>query len=171
MFDTNETGNFKTYFTSYKNALYDYALWMLTDKESAADVVQEAFMKLFEKLTHNSEIKDIKSWLFVTTRNLCLNMKRNSRKEVSIDMLADQMINSKNISNTRLITLQKALLAIDTKSREVLILKEYQGFSYTEMASLLETTVPAIKSILYRARVMLRDKFNQLKQRGDIYGL
>ena len=171
MSDNNEAGNFKTYFNRHKNGLYEYALWLLADNESAADVVQEAFMKLFEKLNHNSEIKDIKSWLFITTRNLCLNMKRNSRKETSLDILADRMIDSKNTSDTRIFTLQKAMLALDTKFREVLVLKEYQGFSYAEMASLLETTVPAIKSSLYRARVMLRDKFNQLKQRGDIYGL
>jgi len=144
---------------------------VLGDKSAAGDVVQDTFIRLYEQQNHNPGINDVKSWLFITARNLCFNIKRHNRQEISLDISHDQIPGEDKSGDERVYILEKAMQMLDSKFREALALKEYQGLSYAEMATVLETTVPAVKSLLFRARVSLREKYNQQIKKGERYGM
>ena len=163
--------NFERLFRQHKNSIYNYALMMTGNKDNAGDIAQEVFLRLFEQVKNNSHIDNIKSWLFIIARNLCLNHKRDHQREIAIDIESGRPGISSNPSDGRIFTLRQAIQNLDSKYREALILKEYQGFSYMEIAAILNTTIPAIKSILFRARVSLREEYDNLIKKGELYGL
>ncbi|MFH2035948.1 MAG: RNA polymerase sigma factor [Candidatus Zixiibacteriota bacterium] len=147
-------------FDENKHKLYDYARRMLNDRDSAGDITQEAFIRLYNNLKNNhAEIKSPRNWLFIIARNLCLNKIRDSKKEINLEM-ADGHDELKYIDlDPKHIQLDKAMNSLDAQFREVLIMKEYHGFSYEEMASILHINVPAVRTLLYKARIALRDNF------------
>ena len=137
---------------------------MLGNKDSAGDVAQDVFMKLYRKQMQNDEIRDTESWLFVVARNLCLNTIRDSKKFDRLDEVDNIQDNSTNPANEKLIQLRRALLSLNPQYREAIILKEYHGFSYGEIAEIIDSTIPAVRSILYRARVELREAYNKVNK-------
>jgi RNA polymerase sigma-70 factor (ECF subfamily) len=154
---------FLALFHENKNRVYDFALRTLNDKDAAEDVTQEAFIRLFNTLKKNSSINNGRNWLFIATRNLCYNYLRDHRKEVAIDSIE----NSESVIATPVrhehLRLQKALNTMDGNYREALILKEYQGLSYYEISQVLSTTVPAVRAILYKARLQLKQNYEKIK--------
>jgi len=148
-------------FRQYKNSIYLYALKMLGDKDSAGDVSQEVFLRLYSRQAEDQTIGDVKSWLFVVARNLCLNHIRDHKRITSLDADTDNAGAATGTEGEQLRLLRRALLSLEPKYRETLILKEYQGFSYSEIAEITGTTIPAIRSLLYKARLQLKDAYKK----------
>lgn len=148
-------------FRQYKNSIYLYALKMLGDKDGAGDVSQEVFLRLYTRQTENQAIGDVKSWLFVVARNLCLNHIRDHKRTSSLDAITVNAGTATGAEEEQLKLLRRALLSLEPKYRETLILKEYQGFSYSEIAEITGTTIPAIRSLLYKARLQLKDAYKK----------
>ena len=59
--------------------------------------------------------------------------------------------------------MHKALMVLDMNQREVVILKSYHSFNYNEIANMTGLSVPAVRSLLYKARIKLREEYNRLK--------
>jgi RNA polymerase sigma-70 factor (ECF subfamily) len=148
-------------FRQYKNSIYLYSLKMLGDKDSAGDISQEVFFRLYTRQTENRAIGDVKSWLFIVARNLCLNYIRDHKRTSSLDAVTDNAGVATGTEEEQLRQLRRALLSLEPKYRETLILKEYQGFSYSEIAEITGTTIPAIRSLLYKARLQLKDAYKK----------
>ncbi len=148
---------FTELFHLYKDRTYDFALRMLGDTHAAGDIAQEVFLKLYQSQSNHDRIADVKSWLFVVTRNLCLNHIRNRGRQVPLDALEDQLAQTNPAVDPRQRALRRALATLESPYREALILKVYQGFSYQEIAEILGRTVPSVRSMLFKARSMLRD--------------
>lgn len=154
-------------FESNKNSIYNYALKMTGDRDSAGDITQEAFVRLYENMDSNSDISSPQNWLFIITRNLCLNSIRNAKKEMSLDSFDNPGSLAYDDIKPDHLKLQKAMMYLEPKYREALILKEYQGFSYDEMSKILGITVSAVRALLYKARTLLKENFEKYNTRGD----
>ena len=148
---------FTELFHLYKDRTYDFALRMLGDAHAASDVAQDAFIRLYEHQNNHHRIADVKSWLFIVARNLCLNHLRNRGRQVPLDALEDQLAQTNPAVDPRQRALRRALAGLESPYREALILKVYQGFSYREIAEILGRTIPSVRSLLFKARSMLRD--------------
>ena len=148
---------FTELFHLYKDRTYDFALRMLGDAHAAGDVAQDVFIRLYEHQSNHHRIADVKSWLFIVARNLCLNHMRNRGRQAPLDALEDQLVESNPAVDPRQRALRRALSGLESPYREALILKVYQGFSYREIAEILGRTVPSVRSALFKARSMLRD--------------
>ncbi len=157
---------FEKWFLMYKNHIYDYAFKMLGEKDGAGDIAQETFIRLYDQLKGEVAIENPKSWLFIISRNLCLN-KIRSRKRANLETIDESMITYSD-NPTMNINLNKALLSLDSDYREVIILKAYHGFSYSEISNMTGQTIPAVRSLLYKARNILREQYNRLQSGGDI---
>ncbi|MBN2225991.1 MAG: RNA polymerase sigma factor [candidate division Zixibacteria bacterium] len=164
--DGDNSLTFTDVFNEYKDRTFDFAVKMLGDRDAAGDIAQEVFVRLYTKMTDHYRITDIKSWLFILTRNLCLNKIRDRCHEVPLSAVSDNPGDHSDRDRHRQIELRRALLALEPEYREALILREYQGFSYTEIAEILGTTVPAIRALLYRARCRLRETYRQTSFMG-----
>jgi len=154
---------FKAFFARYKDALYDYALRMLGCPDNAADIVQEVFIRLYRTMQNGEVITTPKNWLYSVARNLCLNHIRDGKKNVSLERFAD--IPAKDSPDTvdTKFHLRQALSRLRDDYREALILKEYHGFSYAEIAAIMQVTIPAVRSLLYKARIALKETFMEVK--------
>jgi RNA polymerase sigma-70 factor (ECF subfamily) len=166
-----DSRSFTHLFHLHKNHTYDFVLKMLGDKDAAADIIQDVFIRLHEHLSKRRPIDDVRSWLFIVARNLCLNYLRRHRKQQPLDCVIDSLEHSYTASDTRVAALRKAVDRLESPYKEGLILKVYQGFAYTEIAEILGTTVPAVRAILYKARTRLRDDLNRISTKGDSYEL
>jgi RNA polymerase sigma-70 factor (ECF subfamily) len=154
---------FEELFEAYKNHVYDYAVRMLGDADGAGDIAQEAFIRLYEQLQNGPEIDNPKNWLFIISRNLCLNKIRNGKNDVPLEKVAYLKCRAFDGKNADIFVLEKALETISPKFKEAIVLREYQGFAYDEMATILGVSVPAVRSLLYKARCSLKENFRKIK--------
>lgn len=166
-----DSHSFTQLFHLHKNHTYDFVLKMLGDKDAAGDVAQDVFIRLYEHQSNHHHIADVKSWLFIVARNLCLNHIRSHRKQQPLDSVSNSLDHSYSTNDTRLVTLRQAVGRLESPYKEGLILKAYQGFAYIEIAEILGTTVPAVRAILFKARNQLRDELNRTQAKGDSYEL
>jgi len=144
---------------------------MLNDKMRADDVVQDVFIKLYENLNNIHNKQSIQFWLFKTARNEMMSFLRNTKNKKfiseSVDIEKFEIENkdslAEEIENREL---KKMILdeldSMNEDFREVFVLKEYSGFSYKEIASLLEIDENLVKSRLYKARQKLVNKISKL---------
>lgn len=147
---------FKAVFTSNMNAVYGFACRLLKDHHAAEDATQEVFLKLYQSILDGAELRNPRSWLMVATRNLCLNRLRDTRREVSTERLDEKPSHGEDRHLESRHRLDAALGQLDVRQREALVLREFEGFSYAEIAEMTNTTTAGVRSLLYRARVELK---------------
>lgn len=159
---------FLRYFHDNKDKVYNYALHMIGDSHSAGDITQDVFLRLFENRGKFAEIGNVTGWLITVARNRCLNHLRGRKKEVSIENIDLYKSDNPIGIDHNHATLEKAMAGLKTRYREALILREYQGCTYNEISEILQITVAAVRSLLYNARLELRDNFQRLNDGRQI---
>lgn len=114
------------------------------------------FTKLIESEKHFKGNCSQKTWLLIITRNYCLN--RLSKRELQ-NYSYDQNVFNKtcNINLDEKLTLQNALQKLLPEENELIYLREYEGFSYKEIADLTNQSLENVKIKLYRIRKKLRE--------------
>src|SRR6266480_1678882 len=151
------------------DSLYGYALTLTRDQSAAEDLVQESYLRAvraFEQLMANSNLK---SWLFVIMRNAWLNQLRHTRsgpRFVELDAEETDFVYQKDrlgedplVVYLRKLEREQIQVAIDELPelyREVVVLRDLEGFSYQEIATMLSCPAGTVMSRLGRARAKLR---------------
>ena len=174
---SGNAGAFEELVKRYDTKLFRIAQHITHNREDAQDAVQEAFLKVFRKLTQFQENSQFSTWLTRITVNESLMKLRKQRhnKEFSIDNnfesedhsltseLADWARNPeelyrgfelRNILRSELQELQPGL-------RVVFVLRDIEGLSTEETAEVLESTPVAVKARLWRARLKLRERLSK----------
>jgi RNA polymerase sigma-70 factor (ECF subfamily) len=152
--------SFQSIFESHKNRVFGFAYRMLQDKESATDITQEVFFRLLKAQNSNKNLHNPVGWIFKTARNLCLDqIKINNRLPTITDDIELQAA-AENPSLEEQLFLRRAVAALDTPMREALVLRVFQELSYEQIAEVLGTTKPAVRSLLYRARLSIKEKYD-----------
>lgn len=161
----------------YDGRLFSIAQHVTHNREDAQDAVQEAFLKVFRKLTQFRENSQFSTWLFRITVNESLMKlrKQRSAREVSIDEdfqseedmspldVADwapdpeELYRGSELRNILRRTLQK----LQPGLRVVFVLRDIEGLSTEQTAEVLELTSVAVKARLWRARLQLRERLSK----------
>ena len=160
----NDIIEFSQIFNRYKVKLYNYVLKMISDRMPAEDIIQNVFLKLFENMNSIKNKDSINFWLFRSARNeVCIYFrnKKTRKDQFNVEDIDTLEIDSgSNLAElleiketAQLIT--NALDKLPPEQKEVFILREYSGFSYIEIASLLELDEALVKSRLYKTRQKL----------------
>ena len=161
----------------YDRRLLSIAQHVTHNREDAQDAVQEAFLKVFRKLTQFQENSQFSTWLIRITVNESLMKlrKQRSTREVSIDEdfqseqdmapfdLADWAPNPEELyrgSELRNI-LRNTLQELQPGLRVVFVLRDIEGLSTEQAAEVLELTPVAVKARLWRARLQLRERLSK----------
>jgi RNA polymerase sigma-70 factor (ECF subfamily) len=143
------------------------ALGMLGNLEDAKDALQNAFIKTFEALTRFDLKRPFGPWFFQILRNQCRDMLRSRQARFKVEALDERLElrpasaeggpeRTRQRSAAREM-LWQALEHIGEEHREILVLKELQGFRYTEIAQILDIPEGTVASRLYHARRALKD--------------
>jgi RNA polymerase sigma-70 factor (ECF subfamily) len=163
------TATFSQAALEHIDALYGYAVTLTRDQTEAEDLVQETYLRAvraFGQLVPNSNLK---SWLFVIMRNAWLNQVRHTQsgpRFIELDneqedqaRWPDQRARDPYVVYLRKLERQEIKQAIESLPaiyREIVVLRDIEGFSYQEIATLLGCPAGTVMSRLGRARDKLR---------------
>jgi len=163
------TATFSQAALEHLDSLYGYALILTRDQTAAEDLVQETYLRAvraFGQLVPNSNLK---SWLFVIMRNAWLNQLRHTRsgpRFVELDndeeesvYQHDRLSEDPHVVYLRKIEREQIRMAIADLPelyREIIVLRDLEGFSYQEIATMLSCPAGTVMSRLGRARAKLR---------------
>ena len=160
------------------DGLYGYALVLTQNRTDAEDLVQETYVRAIRAMGRLRDDSNVKGWLFTILRNIWLNELRQRRKAPeSVDVetdertssLADESTESPHdiyVAKLERRHVRTAIQQLPEEAREVILLREWQGMSYQEIATVLDCPVGTVMSRLARARSKLRDLLSSILQRS-----
>ena len=130
------------------------------NKDVAEDICQDTFIRFYDKNIVFPSMDDAKYWLIRVAKNLCINaVKKKMRETASLEkMMKGPQVNPFKDGQTEVIlqesadAVRKAVSQLSMKHREVIVLREYAGLSYAEIAKVLKTTEGYVKVCMHRAR-------------------
>src|SRR3984893_2087802 len=144
---------------------------MLGSNSDVEDVAQQVFIRVWKNAGRYVARAKFTTWLLKITRNLVFNELRRSKRHAQVPLqiepgaeemqLEDEMARAREVSLLEA-ELQKAIEMAITQlpesQRMALILRRYEEMSYDQIAEILDLSVPAVKSVLFRARSELRER-------------
>lgn len=153
----------------YREPLFRFVYHNLRQREEAEDITQESFVRAYLSLRQLKDNRLFKIWLFKIALNLIRDNKRSAKRKptVSLDSLGeeqDPLLKGEEAADDSLERkellerLEKEINSLPEELKEVIILRDLQGFSYEEIASLLRCPLGTVKSRLFNARKILREK-------------
>lgn len=137
----------------WSDPLYRFACRCLSDAEDARDAVQTAFAALWE--ARESVLPEkAKAWLFQVTYRKSVDAFRRQARLTNADVLATQSAAPASSALRR--TLDEALDRLDEQSRALVLLKDWEGYSYEEIGCITALSESQVKVYLHRARKQLK---------------
>jgi RNA polymerase sigma factor (sigma-70 family) len=145
-------------YNRYGRQIYAYCLHHLSSREEAEDAVQTTFMNAFRGLQRGTVAHSEQAWLFKIAHNVCLSRQTLSWRRRRVEAPNDFEILREIIPSPprggadELIGLEDALEAMPENQRRAILLREWQGLSYREIATELELSQSAVEMLIFRAR-------------------
>ncbi len=163
----------RTLIEKHQGAVYGTIAKMLGDPVEAQDLAQQVFLRVYRAAGSYRATAQFKTWMFTIVRNLVFNEhRRRSRatlislhppdnehgSSVGLDLpdTGNKTPDENILQREMLRKVDDAILALPEQQRLAIVLRRYDEFSYEEIAGILKTSVPATKSLLFRARETLR---------------
>jgi RNA polymerase sigma-70 factor (ECF subfamily) len=151
----------------YQDRLYNSLLRVLGSADDAADIAQDAFVQAYTKLSTFRGSSAFYTWLYRIAFNLAMSHARRQHKTASLDgmksLAGEEPMDGRPTAETGVLEQERAELVhaalgqLTVDYREILVLREIEGFSYEEIADILALPVGTVRSRLFRARLHMRD--------------
>jgi RNA polymerase sigma-70 factor (ECF subfamily) len=161
-------------FMPHINSMYNFAFRLTVDEDEAKDLVQDTYLKAFRFITSFQKGTNAKAWLFRILKNSFINDYRKKSKEpakvdyqeVETFYNSDEADADNITTDLRVDAVQEmigdevanALNSLAVDFRTVIILCDIEGFTYEEMAKILDIPIGTVRSRLHRARNLLKEK-------------
>ena len=148
---------FADLYTRHKQGVYLFCTRFLGNRPLAEDVFQEVFVNLLEKIREGQEIANVQAYLLRSARNRCYNCIRDRKYPLDVDEMHEMLPGGDTADPEDYQELNAALQELPDDNREALLLCEYEGYSYDEIASLTAVPVSTVRKRIFRARRKLRE--------------
>jgi RNA polymerase sigma-70 factor (ECF subfamily) len=153
-----EVDAFEELVRRYQTPVYRVAFRMLGSRADAQDAAQETFVRAWRALPRFRRDSTISTWLYRIVTRRCLDRLAARRvtdtlDEVEIEAGSDPAQAAEQRERLRAVT--RAIAALPAEQRAALVLREFEGLSYQEVAEVLGTSLPAIKGRIHRARLTI----------------
>lgn len=163
---------FVTLYERHKRYVYLFCLKMLHEPDGAKDVTQSTFLKVLERHHQLTDPGKFRSWLLTIARNDCITAMRSSRVTVPLEDSEDE-VSKISATDTNFVldeeirqrVVARAIAALRPDFREVVVLREYQGLSYREIAEVIGMAESTVKFRLFWARKQLYQNLKPLLAR------
>ncbi len=142
-------------FTRLNPRLFSFCLYQSGNRATSEEVVQESFLRLLAQRKNGTITRSVRSWLFITARNLLLNLSRENPHR-SIEEIPEVYLVEKSKPDLSL-RISGILSRLAAEDRELLLLREHQGFSISELATMLDQSPENIRVRLYRIRKSIHE--------------
>jgi RNA polymerase sigma-70 factor (ECF subfamily) len=163
----------------HQDQIYSLALRLLGDREAAEDVAQEAFCRALQGLRGFRKEASFYTWLSKITVNLCRSEQRRNRVRKSTrlfswlgrrgrpDASGEPPVPSRQPLPEDVVTgeerhdaVRQAVASLERDLRQVVVLRDIEGYSYEDVAHLLDIPIGTVRSRLHRARGLLRERLS-----------
>jgi RNA polymerase sigma-70 factor (ECF subfamily) len=166
---------FRKLYDTFERPLYLYVVRLVGSSADAEDVFQEIWTRMYRLRGEKKEVKRFSGLLFTVARNLSINLIRDRKvlPDTSIDDMsfdAESMLRTMDVEVADIRDMiERALLQLPIAQREAFILREYNGYSYQEIAEIMGTPMVTAKTRAWRGREALRKMISAwmgLKEQG-----
>jgi RNA polymerase sigma-70 factor (ECF subfamily) len=189
-FLAGDRGAFEQIVLRHQDRVVRLCFRLLDSHQRAEEAAQEVFVKVFGNLDRFRGDSQFSTWLYRVTINHCRNIhahrsRRRERDHISLDRgsvredgthrvteLSDSAPTAEDelLAEERLRQLREELEMLDPLWREILILRDVEGFSYEETAAALSLAAGTVKSRIHRARTELRRRMLKRTELGQVRG-
>ena len=156
---------FVTITSLYQRKVFALAYSFFRNKEDALDIVQETFLRVYQKINMFKKGKNFQNWLLQITKNLCIDFYRkrqskehnlNERMDISELNVRDPQASEtqKNSDINRILSV--CINRLSEKQRMVFVLRQYNHLEYSEIAQILNVAIGTVKSLHFKATRNLR---------------
>ena len=165
MEEQDKLGRFEQRIMPHMDAAYNLARWLTGSDPDAQDLVQEAFLRAF-KFFGGFRGGNSRAWLLRIVRNAFYDLVKRNRREEDVTPFDEELhgtVEPKSAPDALLLEkadrelLHKAIAELPVEFREILVLRELEGFSYKEIADVAAVPLGTVMSRLARAREHLRN--------------
>jgi RNA polymerase sigma factor (sigma-70 family) len=161
-------------YEQYGRELYRFCLARLRSPEEAEDAVQNTFLRVVRALEAGAEPEFESAWLYRIAANVCLSRQalagRRAQWQTTEELERLPLAAPETDPATRR-ELIDAVASLPKNQRDAILLREWQGLSYAEIAESLDTSVPAVETLLVRARRQLAALLRSRTRGGVLDGL
>jgi RNA polymerase sigma-70 factor (ECF subfamily) len=166
---------FETLVTRHQHSVVGTAAKMLGGAADAEDIAQQVFVRVWKHAARYQPSAKFTTWLMTIARNLVFNELRRRRRSQQVSMDSDegdtirhQFVDEQAVAPSEEIldselkeAIDAAIASLPETQRLAIVLRRYEGMPYEEIAEVLKTSVPAVKSILFRARAELKARLKR----------
>jgi RNA polymerase sigma-70 factor (ECF subfamily) len=172
---------FETLVRRYGSRIFGHCLRLVHDEESSADLAQEVLLRIFRNIHRYQHHFAFYTWVYRITTNCCIDHLRKRQRQVN-DLAAPleddhdpdwpewesripgniQGPDDAYAGQELRYTIQAALNRLPQSLREVIVLRDVEGYSYHEIADMLACSTGTVKSRLFRARTRMKDQLGSV---------
>jgi RNA polymerase sigma factor (sigma-70 family) len=141
----------------HSRRIYSFCLYQLRKRDEAEEAVQTTFLYALGALRRGVVPAAESAWLLKIARNVCLSRFDAARRRGNVELVRDpqalaEIAPAREPDDADLLTLHEALARLPERQRRAILLREWQGLSYVEIAEELGLTTAAVETLLFRAR-------------------
>lgn len=166
---------FNQEFLPHLDSMYNFAFRLTFDEDDSKDLVQDTYLKAYRFITSFQQGTNSKAWLYRILKNSFINdFRKKSKQPSKVDYQeVENFYNSEDVDQTITVDLRLesikdmigdeisiALNSLAIDFRTVIILCDLEGFTYEEMAKILDIPIGTVRSRLHRARNLLKEKLH-----------
>lgn len=144
------------------DAVYRFILKNIRDKEKARDLVQDSFEKLWINV-HQVSAEKAKSYLFTTAYHKMIDQTRIDKRNAGWDEGHAQSLSHSEQYSDAMEKLNQGVAKLPADQRSVVMLRDYEGYSYKEISEITGLSEPQVKVYIYRARVFLKEYIGSIE--------
>ena len=169
-----DTGALELLIGAHQSRVVGTIAKMLGDESEAEDIAQQVFIRVWTSAARYQPSAKFTTWLFKITRNLVFNELRRRKRHPATALeheseehhfqAPDQQAKAPDVSmldGEMHAAIQQAINSLPELQRMAIVLRRYEDMPYEEIAEVLKLSVPAVKSILFRARAELRERLQR----------
>lgn len=135
--------------------VYRFVLSNVGDSDIAQDIVQDSYAQLW---LHRDEVENGKSYLFTTAYNRLIDIERKAKFSSQEEIVGTAIEPSYETSNSDLReVIEKALAKLSSSHRQLILLRDYEGYSYDEIAKITNLSATQVKVYIFRARKEMKE--------------
>ncbi|MFM6946007.1 MAG: RNA polymerase sigma factor [Flavobacteriales bacterium] len=153
---------YNTCVREFSDSLYRFALKNVRDTDLAQDFVQDAFERLWLRID-SVDYQRVKSYLFRTVVNLQIDRsRRNNLQQQHLNSLPDPVQNT-GVAHDVQQLIDEGVARLNEMQRTVLTLRDFEGYSYQEIADITDLSVDQVKVYIFRARRFLKQYIGNME--------
>ena len=164
---------FRTRVLPAKNKLYRFAFRLMGNQDEAKDIVQEVFMRVWKRRDEMHTYLNMEAWCMQITKNLCYDKLKSKAHQNRVALpehwqiediasTPDQKAETKDIMNR----IHGFISKLPDKQKQVIQLRDIEGYSYKEIGEILEIDINQVKVNLFRARQAVRESLVKITSYG-----